>query len=109
MKLLDAMFSRLRTMAVIALVPLLATPTSYAWGVDGPHMINRLAGMNLPGDIPAFLRTPEALDALEYYAPEPDHWRGRGEPIELRDIIYTAWIRSADPVPPRVSRPAEKP
>lgn len=78
------MFSRLRTMVVIALMPLLATPPSYAWGVDGHHMINRLAGMNLPVDMPAFLRTPEALDALEYYAPEPDHWRGRGEP-ELAD------------------------
>jgi hypothetical protein len=43
-------------------------------------MINRLAGMNLPPEVPSFLRTPEALAALEYYAPEPDHWRGPGEP-----------------------------
>jgi hypothetical protein len=47
-------------------------------------MINRVAGTYLPSDIPAFLRSPEALTALEYYAPEPDHWRGRGEP-ELAD------------------------
>lgn len=59
---------------------LIPTQQAFAWGVDGHHMINRLAGMNLPGDVPSFLRSPEALDALEYYAPEPDHWRGRGEP-----------------------------
>ena len=29
--------------------------------------------------------------------------------VELRDIIYTAWIRSADPVPPPIPPPAEKP
>lgn len=29
--------------------------------------------------------------------------------IELRDIIYTAWIRSADPAPPPIPRAAEKP
>jgi len=27
-----------------------------------------------------FLRGPEGVNALEYFAPEPDHWRGRGEP-----------------------------
>jgi hypothetical protein len=53
---------------------------AFAWGVDGHHMINRLAGMNLPQDVPSFLRSTEGLNALEYYAPEPDHWRGRGEP-----------------------------
>ena len=76
--------NRLRAVAMIAMMIPVATPSAHAWGVDGHHMINRMAGMNLPSDVPAFLRTPEALDALEYYAPEPDHWRGRGEP-ELAD------------------------
>ncbi len=43
-------------------------------------MINRLAGQNLPADVPAFLRSPAALDALEYYGPEPDRWRSPAEP-----------------------------
>ena len=51
-----------------------------AWGVDGHHMINRTAAMNLPSDVPAFLLSSEAIAAIEYYAPEPDHWRGRNEP-----------------------------
>ncbi len=43
-------------------------------------MINRLAGAALPADVPEFLRSKEAVDALEYYGPEPDRWKSPGEP-----------------------------
>lgn len=43
-------------------------------------MINRLAAATLPLDVPEFLRTPAALDALAYYGPEPDRWRSPAEP-----------------------------
>ena len=43
-------------------------------------MINRLAGAALPTDVPEFLRSPAALDALAYYGPEPDRWRSLAEP-----------------------------
>ncbi len=43
-------------------------------------MINRLAGELLPLDVPAFLRSPSALDYLSYYAPLPDHWRSPTSP-----------------------------
>ena len=72
--------SLLRSLTALALSSLIPAQQALAWGVDGHHMINRLAGTNLPGDMPSFLRSPEGLSSLEYYAPEPDHWRGRGEP-----------------------------
>jgi hypothetical protein len=63
-------------------------------------MINRLAAENLPADVPAFLRTPEAINEIAYLGPEPDRWRSRAEPelvaaqapdhfidIELADLI----------------------
>ncbi|HMF62637.1 MAG TPA: hypothetical protein VK608_01015, partial [Edaphobacter sp.] len=53
---------------------------SFAWGMDGHKMINRLAGAALPADVPEFLRSPQALNALEYYGPEPDRWRSHNEP-----------------------------
>jgi hypothetical protein len=53
---------------------------SFAWGADGHTMINRLAGSALPADVPAFLRSPEAINALGYYGPEPDRWRSPAEP-----------------------------
>ena len=43
-------------------------------------MINKLAASTLPADVPAFLRTPAAIDEIEYLGPEPDRWRSPAEP-----------------------------
>ncbi len=69
-----------RLAAVLLLLPLLTVQPAFGWGSDGHMLINRLAGAALPADVPAFLRTPAALDALEYYGPEPDRWRSPAEP-----------------------------
>ncbi len=61
------------------MVPLLLTEQSLAWGSDGHRMINRLAVVNLPKDVPAFLRNGEAVDTIEYLGPEPDRWKSRAE------------------------------
>jgi hypothetical protein len=70
----------LRIAAVLVLLPVLSVQQAFAWGMDGHMLINRLAGQTLPADVPAFLRTPAAVDALEYYGPEPDRWRSPAEP-----------------------------
>lgn len=63
-------------------------------------MINRLAAESLPAGVPAFLRSPAAIDEIEYLGPEPDRWRSLGEP-ELKatqapdhfiDLEYAAVI-----------------
>ena len=72
--------ARLRIAAAIFLLPLLTVQQAFAWGMDGHMLINRLAGASLPTDLPAFLRSPAALDALAYYGPEPDRWRSPAEP-----------------------------
>jgi TonB family protein len=64
----------------ILLLCLLAVPSSFGWGSKGHTMINRLAAESLPADVPAFLRTPEAIDEIAYLGPEPDRWRSRAEP-----------------------------
>ncbi len=66
--------------AAIVLMPMMMAQQSFAWGVDGHVLINRLAGLALPEDMPAFLHTPAAIDALEYFGPEPDRWRSPAEP-----------------------------
>jgi hypothetical protein len=53
---------------------------AYAWGNEGHRMINRLAASNLPLEVPAFLRSPAAIDEIEYLGPEPDRWRSKAEP-----------------------------
>ena len=59
---------------------LVAAPSSFGWGSKGHKMINKLAAKSLPADVPAFLRTPEAINEIEYLGPEPDRWRSRAEP-----------------------------
>ena len=76
----DTFCAYLRRVAAAVVLVLMTVQQATAWGVEGHHMINRLAGMNLPSDVPAFLKSTEGLNALEFYAPQPDHWRGRGEP-----------------------------
>lgn len=67
-------------LASTILLLILATHPSFAWGPDGHAFVNRLAGQNLPADVPAFLRSSSALDALVYYSSEPDRWRSPAEP-----------------------------
>src|ERR1700721_3436929 len=70
----------MRVVAAVVLLPVMLVQQGLAWGSDGHKMINRLAGEALPKDVPEFLRSHEALGALEYYGPEPDRWKSSGEP-----------------------------
>ena len=63
-----------RAAAAMTLLPMMLVQQGLAWGREGHMMINRLAGAALPSDVPEFLRSKDALDALEYYGPEPDRW-----------------------------------
>jgi len=67
-----------------ALVPLVFVQSGLGWGSDGHRMIDRLAAAKLPTDVPEFLRSPYAQDAMEYYGPEPDRWKSSAE-SELRN------------------------
>jgi len=62
------------------LVSVFSVPSSFAWGSKGHRIISRLAAQSLPADLPAFLRTPDAINEIEYLGPEPDRWRSRAEP-----------------------------
>ena len=66
--------------AAVALVPVVCVQQSVAWGSDGHRMVNRLAVSALPKDVPEFLRSASAVAAMDYYGPEPDHWRSSAEP-----------------------------
>jgi hypothetical protein len=65
------------------LLPILTAPTAHAWGRDGHMLINRLAAQYLPADVPDFLRTPSAVNILEWLGPEPDRWKQRDAEPEL--------------------------
>jgi hypothetical protein len=60
-------------------------------------MINKVAVASLPSDVPEFLRSKAAQEAMYFYGPEPDHWREKTEPYlyaavspeHFLDIEYT--------------------
>ncbi|HEY5106056.1 MAG TPA: S1/P1 Nuclease [Caulobacteraceae bacterium] len=52
---------------------------AFAWGSTGHRIIGRLAMASLPPDVPAFLRTPAATEALGELAREPDRWKAAGK------------------------------
>jgi hypothetical protein len=66
------------------MVPMLLVQPGLGWGNDGHRIIDRLAAATLPSDVPEFLRSAYAQDAMEYYGPEPDRWKSAAE-AELRN------------------------
>jgi hypothetical protein len=69
------------SIAAATLICVLAQPpVARAWGNSGHRLINKLAASSLPADVPAFLRSPEAIAEIEYLGPEPDRWRSPAEP-----------------------------
>lgn len=73
--------------AVVLLLPLVSVQPSLGWGNDGHRMINRLAATHLPSDVPAFLKTADAVAEIEYLGPEPDRWRS---PLEAELVSAQA-------------------
>jgi len=73
-------------------MPLLVVQPAFAWGHDGHSMINRLAVATLPPDVPEFLRSKSAQDAMDYYAPHPDDWRNE----EPKEQLYATLVPEHD-------------
>ncbi len=89
-------------LGVLLVLPVVAAPSSFGWGAKGHTMINHLAAESLPDTVPAFLRSPAAMDEITYLGPEPDRWRSPAEPeleaaqapdhfidLELADLLGT--------------------
>ena len=95
--------SFVRIAVAIAMLPMMYVQQSFAWGHDAHSMINRLAAANLPDDVPAFLRSPAALDALYFYGPQPDHWRSEDKDLYNTLVpehdIDLEWADLAGPLP----------
>ncbi len=51
---------------------------AWAWGATGHRLIGVAAMAALPGEIPAFLRTPQAAAEVVELSREPDRWRDSG-------------------------------
>ena len=75
------MSPRLLPVAILALALAgLAPERAHAWADSGHRLVTRLGVEALPAEIPAFLRTPEAVDQLAELSREPDRSKGAGQP-----------------------------
>jgi len=94
-----------RAAVAVALLPLLVVQPAFGWGHDGHSIINQLAVAALPGDVPEFLRSKSAQDAMAYYAPHPDDWRNEDPQGQLyatlvpEHDIDLEWADLAGPLP----------
>lgn len=69
---MDTLFCKHSILAALLAVGALE---ARAWDYEGHHVINQLAVASLPGDFPAFAKTPEAAERIAFLAGEPDRWR----------------------------------
>jgi S1/P1 Nuclease len=81
-----------RVSSVIVMLPLLVVQPAFGWGHDGHSMINRIAVATLPADVPEFLRSKAAQEAMDYYAPHPDDWRNE----EPKEALYATLVPEHD-------------
>ncbi len=70
--------------ASVAFLVLLASEgAAFAWGATGHRAISEAAIRGLPSDIPAFLRTDDAVRFIGEVAREPDRSKGSGPPMDI--------------------------
>ncbi len=69
-----------RPLMLAGALVLLGGGQALPWGADGHRMVTVAAVKALPEDVPAFLRTPLAVEQLGELAREPDRSKGSGQP-----------------------------
>jgi hypothetical protein len=75
--------------AACVLASLASPPRALAWGATGHRLIGQAAALALPADLPAFLRTPRAVEDLGELAREPDRWKASGKTHDsMRDPAH---------------------
>lgn len=65
---------------VCAALLVLLPGTAFGWGNAGHQMIGEVAARHFPVELPAFLRTKDAVSRIGLLSQEPDTLRGSGQP-----------------------------
>jgi hypothetical protein len=68
-----------RVSVVLAVIATVISPaTACAWGATGHEWVSGIAAEELPDEIPAFVRTPEAVADIAVLGRELDRSKGSG-------------------------------
>ena len=71
---------RLATGALAGMAAFAAASAALAWGATGHRLVGEAGMQSLPAELPAFLRSAEAIQAVGEIAREPDRSKGSGQP-----------------------------
>ena len=71
-------FNRKAVAAAVLLSLTVAVPSAGAWGNTGHRIVGQEAVRALPPELPAFLRSAQAIGDVGELAREPDRWKGSG-------------------------------
>ena len=66
----------------VAIVALTAPQIANSWGASGHRLLGQAAMLGLPSGLPAFLRTPRAVNDVGETSREPDRLKGAGRAID---------------------------
>lgn len=73
-----------RLLALISLAALTAVPSgALAWGNMGHRLVGQAAAAGFPSELPAFLRTPRAVEEIGEFSREPDRTKDAGKQHDL--------------------------
>jgi hypothetical protein len=72
----------MRTILMGSVAALVLSSAALGWGADGHRMIATVAVQSLPDELPAFVRTPAAVEEAGYLAPEADRVKGAGRSFD---------------------------
>lgn len=72
----------MRAILMLSAAVVAMTSSAWGWGADGHRMISTVAVQSLPQEVPAFLRTQEAVEEAGYLGPEADRERGAGKSFD---------------------------
>jgi hypothetical protein len=92
------------------LLLLLAPGAAFGWGATGHEFVSGVGGEILPDEIPAFVRSPEAIDTIAVLGRELDRSKGTGEThdrerdpghyVMLDDAQRVGGVLALDMLPP---------
>jgi hypothetical protein len=78
-----------------ALAVLPSAGPAHAWGATGHEFISGIAAELFPEEIPAFLRTPEAVATIAVFGREPDRDKHTGDPHD-GDLNPMHYVKLSD-------------
>ena len=70
----------MRRVALALLCTMFAAGHALGWGATGHELVSGVAAAALPDELPAFLRSPQAVADIAVFGREPDRAKGIGDP-----------------------------